>query len=132
MRLINLITATAFSVAAYSVAQAAPESIEAAKHQANADYDAATKEAKADYRAAKEKCKVLNSAERDVCLKEAEADYTAAVEDAKQAQKTAQARAEGDERKMQAQYDLAKEKCEALSGDARSACIDRAKAQYKH
>jgi hypothetical protein len=54
------------------------------------------------------------------------------VEDAKADKKSTQAQAEATEDKMAAQYKLEKEKCEAMSGDAKRACIADAKAQYRH
>jgi hypothetical protein len=33
---------------------------------------------------------------------------------------------------MEAEYKLAKEKCDAMSDDAKRACIAEAKSQYKH
>jgi len=126
------ILAAAISVAAYSaVSPAAPQSVEAAEHAAKAEYKAAKKRADADYKAAKASCRTLKGNDKDVCLKQAKADYTAAVENAKAGKKTAKAQAEATEHKMEADYKLEKEKCDAMSGDAKSACIAQAKAQYK-
>jgi hypothetical protein len=33
---------------------------------------------------------------------------------------------------MEAEYKVAKEKCDAMSGDAKSACISEAKSHYKN
>ena len=33
---------------------------------------------------------------------------------------------------MKADYEVAKQKCDALSGDAKDACQKQAKAQYPH
>lgn len=97
----------------------------------DADYDAATKQAKADYSAAKEACQSMKGNDKDVCLKQAKADYTAATEDAKVAKKTSEAQADASKATMEAEYKVAKEKCDALSGDAKSACLAQAKAQYR-
>jgi hypothetical protein len=124
--------AAAIFVAAYSIiVQADPQSVEATEHAAKAEYKAAKKQAKADYKAAKEKCRSMKGNEKDMCLKQAKADYTAAVEDAKAGKKTKQAQAEATEHKMEAEYKFAKEKCDGMSGDANSACLAQAKAQYK-
>jgi len=116
------ILAATLSVAAYStLVQANPE----------ADYEAAAKQAKADYTAAKEACQSMKGNDKDVCLKQAKADYTAATENAKVEKKSSEAQADAGKATMEADYKVAKEKCDALSGDAKSACLAQAKAQYK-
>jgi nickel-dependent lactate racemase len=122
MKLTMAILAAALYVTANStIVRADPQSVEATE-------DAA----KAEYRAAKAKCRSMKGSEKDGCLKQAKAHYTAAVEGAKAETKTAQADAEATEHKMETDYMFAKEKCDPLSGRAKSACIAEAKAQYQH
>ena len=116
------ILAAAISVAAYSpIVQADPQSVEATEQAA-----------KAEYRAAKAKCRSMKGSEKDECLKQAKARHTEAIEGAKAEKKTTRADAEATEHKMETDYMFAKEKCDPLSGKAKSACIAEAKAQYQH
>ena len=117
------ILAAAISLAAYSTLGQA---------NTDADYEAAVKQAKADYSAAKEACDSMKGNDKDVCLKQAKADYTAATQNTKIAKKTSEAQADAGKATMEAEYKVAKEKCDALSGDAKSACLAQAKAQYQH
>jgi hypothetical protein len=122
MKLTMAILAAALYVSANStIVGADPQSVEATE-------DAA----KAEYRAAKAKCRSMKGSEKDGCLKQAKAHYTVAVEGAKAETKTAQADAEATEHKMETDYMFAKEKCDPLSGKAKSACIAEAKTQYQH
>jgi len=93
--------------------------------------DATEKMAKADYEVAKERCDDLNGNAKDVCEKEAKAAMTRTVADAKAAGKGSEARMDAKEDKMKADYKVAAEKCDALSGDAKSACMATAKSRYK-
>jgi len=102
--------------------------------------DARLAKAKADYNVAKEKCDDQSGNAKDVCVKEAKAKYTSAKEDAKVAKKVAdpsatpaakaEAKKDAVEEKKDAGYAVAKEKCDALSGNAKDACIKQAKAKY--
>jgi hypothetical protein len=84
--------------------------------------------AKADaaYSVAKEKCDDVAGNAADVCIKQAEANHTKALADAKVAE--AKTDAIGD--KLGADYKLEAEKCDALSGDAKSSCLAAAKAKF--
>ncbi|MEO7151865.1 MAG: hypothetical protein ABIX46_09195 [Burkholderiaceae bacterium] len=88
--------------------------------------------AKADatYNIAKEKCDDLAGNPKDVCVKEAKAVHVAAKADAKTMKTVATSRNEAVDEKRDAQYQVATEKCDALSGDAKSSCIKTAKARY--
>ena len=133
MKLTMAILAAALYITANStIVRADPQSVEATEHAAKAEYRAAKKRAKAEYKAARAKCGSMKGSEKDGCLKQAKARYTAAVEGAKAETKTAQADAEATEHKMETDYMFAKEKCDPLSGKAKSACIAEAKAQYQH
>src|SRR5215470_12663234 len=60
----------------------------------------------------------------DAAIAQADADYKA---DAKGTRKSADATEDAREDKMAAEYKVAKEKCDSLSGDAKDACIKNAK-----
>jgi len=103
------------------------------------EYDAIVKQADTDLKAAKQSCSSLSGNAEDVCKLKAEADHTRTVQRAKAAQKnTPEARAEASEKIADADYKLAKEKCDDLSGNAKDVCVqqaktdhDKAKADYK-
>jgi hypothetical protein len=97
--------------------------------------------ADAEYNVAKEKCDDLSGNAKDVCVKEAKAAHVRATADAKvdrvaadtrnaSAEKTAEARRDAAEDKRDAEYKVAVEKCDALAGNAKDACVQNAKARY--
>ncbi|MBT9464763.1 hypothetical protein [Hydrogenophaga sp.] len=82
------------------------------------------------YEVAKERCDDLNGNAKDVCNKEAKAAHVAAIASAKATKATAEARADSKEEVNEAKYKAAAEKCDAMSGDAKDACIKAAKAAH--
>jgi regulator of protease activity HflC (stomatin/prohibitin superfamily) len=94
------------------------------------EYKAAVARADADYKAAKDACKPKQGNDRDVCLKEAKAEHVKVTADAKARLKSKDAVADAREDTMVAQYKVAKEKCDALSGDAKDKCVKDAKLRY--
>ena len=120
-----------------------------AKAELEADYkntdkariDARQAKADADYDVAKEKCDDLKGNDKDVCVKEAKAAHTKAKADAKVAKvdsktahntadKRADARKDAAEDKRDADYKVAVEKCDAMSGAAKDQCVKNAKMRY--
>ena len=100
------------------------------KAQREAAYKATVKQADADYKAAKEACKPRQGNDKDVCMKEAKAVHVKVTADAKAKRKAGVAMADARDDKMDANYKVAKEKCDAMSGDAKDACIRDAKMKY--
>jgi hypothetical protein len=97
--------------------------------------------ADAAYNVAKEKCDDLSGNQKDVCVKEAKAAHVKAKADAKvdrvaadtgtrSGEKTAAARKDAAEDKRDADYKVAIEKCDALSGAAKDNCVRDAKTRY--
>lgn len=84
--------------------------------------------AEAAYAVAKEKCDDLSGNAKDVCVKQAKADEVKALAAAKLSKQVGAARTEAAEDVRDANYKLALEKCDALSGDAKTRCVDAAKA----
>ncbi|PZO19955.1 MAG: hypothetical protein DCF26_04405 [Burkholderiales bacterium] len=82
------------------------------------------------YEVAKERCDDLAGNAKDVCGKEAKATHVAALASAKTAKATTEARVESKEDVNEAKYKVATEKCDALSGDAKSSCVQTAKKTY--
>ncbi len=86
--------------------------------------------ADATYAVAKEKCDDLTGNAKDVCVKEAKAVHIKAKADAKMGSTIAEARTDAAADKKDADYKVAAEKCDALVGDAKSACMAAAKARF--
>jgi hypothetical protein len=111
------------------------------KNTDKARYDARVARADADYDVAKEKCDDMSGNQKDVCVKEAKAAHTKAKADAKvaradssttrkAAEKRADVRQNAREDTREAQYKVAAEKCDAMSGAAKDQCIKDAKMRY--
>lgn len=95
------------------------------------DHDKLAKaRAKATYETAKQKCDALKGNDKDVCVQEAKAAETRALTDAKAGKEMREVRKDANEDVNEAQYKVAKEKCDALSGDAKDRCQADAKARY--
>jgi len=100
------------------------------KPSAKASQKVAEARADAAYAVAKEKCDDLKGNQKDVCVKEAKATRDKALADTKMVKKEADARADDRDTKRDADYKVAAEKCDAMSGDAKSTCVNNAKVQY--
>ena len=97
--------------------------------------------AKATYDVSIEKCDDLAGNRKDVCVKEAKAAFVSAKANPKVPRvavdtrndapaKHAHATEEASADKRDADYKVAIEKCDALAGAAKDACVGNAKAQY--
>lgn len=99
-----------------------------------------TEKAQAEYNMAKQKCEDLSGNPKDVCIKDAKAAYETAKADTKAVRtaeekgpsstKAAGAARDSRDDKMDAQYSAAKERCDALSGQAKDNCINDAKKKF--
>src|SRR6185312_13600889 len=94
----------------------------------NADED----RIEADYKADKAKCDSMNGNAKDVCQKEAKGkEKVAKAElDAKK-NPSAHNQRKVEEAKADAKYDVAKEKCDGMKGNEKSACEKDAKAEHE-
>ena len=99
-------------------------------YAADPAYDNAKDRADANYDVQKESCDRLTGNEKDVCMKQAKANKKTAEANAKMQHDVREDSKDAQETKMDAQYKVAKEKCDTLSGDAKDACVNRAKATY--
>jgi hypothetical protein len=106
------------------------QAVDPGKAQREAEYKETVAHADADYKAAKEACKTRQGNDKDVCMKEAKAAHVKVTADAKAKRKSGAAMADARDDKMDANYKVAKEKCDAMSGDAKDACIRDAKMKY--
>jgi hypothetical protein len=86
--------------------------------------------AESSFAVAKEKCDDKAGNDKDVCVKEAKAIEVAALADAKMGKKIGEAKKDAAQDKRDAEYKLAAEKCDAMSGDAKASCIAAAKAKF--
>lgn len=86
--------------------------------------------AESAYAVAKERCDDLAGNAKDVCLKEAKAVEVKALADAKMGKEIGEAKSEAAAEKVEADYKVAIEKCDALAGDAKSSCIAAAKVRF--
>lgn len=110
-------------------------------------YDVRAAKAEATYKVAKEKCDDLKGNDKDVCVKEAKSAQTKAKADAKVTkevkkvatgetpmakapEKIADTKRDAKDDKRDAEYKVAKEKCDALSGQPKDNCIAQAKLKF--
>ena len=103
--------------------------------------DARVARAEATHDVAKEKCDDLSGNAKDVCIKEADAALVKVKSDAKVdrvaadtkedvAMKETEARQKAAADKRDADYKVAVEKCDALTGPAKNTCVSEAKMRY--
>ena len=86
--------------------------------------------AETSYAVAKEKCDDQAGNAKDVCRKEAKALEVRALADAKMGKQIGEAKKEAVEDKSDANYKVATEKCDAMTGDAKAGCISAAKVRF--
>jgi molybdenum-dependent DNA-binding transcriptional regulator ModE len=84
----------------------------------------------ARYELAKEVCDDQAGNAKDVCVAKAKADHEKAKADAKLQKSTAEARTDAAQAKDKADYAVASQRCDNMSGDAKSACMASARARY--
>jgi len=86
--------------------------------------------AESAYAVAKEKCDDKSGNDKDVCVKEAKAIEVKALADARMGKQIGEAKKDAAEDKLDADYNVAAQKCDALSGDAKASCMAAAKARF--
>jgi len=93
------------------------------------EYKVAKEKIEADYKVDKKQCDTLKGNAKDVCHKEAKGKEAVAKAELEQQYKPSDKHARDvQEEKIKAKYEVAKEKCDDLKGDAKSACEKQAKA----
>lgn len=123
----------------HNVAKADTEA--AYKHTPKARESARVAHAQATYDVAIQKCDDLAGNTKDVCVKEAKAALVKGKADAKVDRVTADtnkaaattqadARKDASADKREAEYKVAIEKCDALAGAAKDACVSSAKSRF--
>ncbi len=93
-------------------------------------YDVRVAKAEAAYKVAREKCDDQAGNNKDVCMKEAKAAEARAKADAKAGKQVSQARMDAADTKIDAEYKVEIEKCDAFSGTAKDSCVSSAKMRY--
>lgn len=86
--------------------------------------------AESAYAVAKERCDDQSGNAKDVCVKEAKAVEIKALADAKMGKEIGEAKKDAAADKLDADYKVAIEKCDALAGDAKDSCVTAAKTRF--
>lgn len=95
-----------------------------------ADYELEKTKISKAYDVDKAQCKELSGNRKDVCIEEAKAkESIAKAELEAQYKDTGKARINAAQEKVNANYNVAKERCDDLAGDAKSLCVTKAKAE---
>jgi len=132
--LVALFAAAGIAFAGGAIAQTpstkAPMNHAGATQDKNAR-DQAIKAADNQYNADKEACKGMSGNAKDICMQEAKGKEKIAKAEAKAAyENTPKARENARLAHAEAQYDVAKEKCDDMNGNQKDVCRKEAKAQY--
>lgn len=96
-----------------------------------AEYDAAKDQAKTEYKAADDKCGSLSGNAKDICKAEAKGNRKKAEAKAEADYKnTPKARRDAAIAAADADYDVAKERCDDKAGNDKDVCVKEAKAAH--
>lgn len=87
--------------------------------------------AESAYALSREQCDERSGSAKDLCIQEAKSTESKAMADAKLGKTVSEASHQAGETKRQADYKLAAEKCDTLSGDAKTRCVSSAKMQHR-
>jgi len=104
-------------------------------------HDARVARIDADYELAKERCDDLAGNAKDVCQKQAKSTHTRAMGDARVARKSNEVRSDAAEQTRdvrrdanqdtrEAEYRLARERCDSLAGEAKNNCLAEARTRF--
>ncbi len=103
----------------------------AADNNAKSTYKAAKESAEETYKASRAKCDSLSGNPKDVCVAEAKAEEKRSKAHAEaQYENTPKARMKAHIAEADADYDVAKEKCDAHTGNDKHVCVKEAKAAH--
>lgn len=116
-----------------SLAALVSSSVAFAQTVDNTAYKSAKEKAESDYKAAKDNCKSLKHNAKDVCKEEAKVAQARAELDATTQYQNTPKDVEKAKRKLaDAEYDLAKERCDDMSGSAKSTCKSEARTSHSN
>ena len=124
MKLKLTIIAAALALGTASFVQAADK---ADRKVHNADEE----RIESEYKAAKEKCDVMQGNQKDICVAEAKAHekVAKAENDAKHAKDPSKEQAKVQRVKADAEYDVAKQRCQEMKGNEKDVCMKEAQVQ---
>lgn len=94
------------------------------------DYKAGKTRINEVYKADKAACKSLSGNAKNVCVQEAKAAEQKALADAKMDKDISKAKKTDASEKMEADYKVAIEKCDALASEAKTGCVNSARARF--
>lgn len=86
--------------------------------------------ASAYYERDKTRCGAAVGNDRDVCLTQAKANLVASQADARADRKAIEARLDAQDAKLDAEYRVALQKCDAYAGDVKEGCVSTARTAY--
>lgn len=93
------------------------------------EYKSGKDKIESDYKVDKAKCDALKDNAKDICNKEAKGKEKVSLAELEQQYQPSDRHARSvQEEKVDAMYQVAKEKCDNQKGDAKSACVKQAKA----
>lgn len=78
----------------------------------------------------KTRCSAAVGNDREVCLRQAKATLVAIQADARADRKSIEARLDAQDAKIDAEYSVALQKCDAFAGDVKDGCISSARTTY--
>ena len=124
MQLKLTVIAAALALGTASFAQAADK---ADRKVHNADEE----RIESEYKAAKEKCDTMQGNQKDVCVAEAKAHekIAKAENDAKHAKDPSKEQAKVQRVRADAEYDVAKQRCQEMNGNEKDVCMKEAQVQ---
>jgi hypothetical protein len=124
MKLKLTIIAAALALGTASFAQAADK---ADRKVHNADEE----RIESEYKAAKEKCDTMQGNQKDICVAEAKAHekVAKAENDAKHAKDPSREQAKVQRVRADAEYDVAKQRCQEMKGNEKDVCMKEAQVQ---
>ena len=124
MQLKLTVIAAALALGTASFAQAADK---ADRKVHNADEE----RIESEYKAAKEKCDTMQGNQKDICVAEAKAHekVAKAENDAKHAKDPSKEQAKVQRVRADAEYDVAKQRCQEMKGNEKDVCMKEAQVQ---
>jgi len=124
MQLKLTVIAAALALGTASFAQAADK---ADRKVHNADEE----RIESEYKAAKEKCDTMQGNQKDICVAEAKAHekVAKAENDAKHAKDPSKEQAKVQRVRADAEYDVAKQRCQEMNGNEKDVCMKEAQVQ---
>ena len=107
------------------------EKIQDASIKARSDWSNARDRQEQSYDAALAACRSGTESQRDSCRDRARADYTARLDAERTAHRRKEMRSQSEQDRMEDAYEEARDRCNALRGDAEDRCVAEARSRYR-